>query len=416
MTTNQIYTIVNEVNSQAMGSSAIAAVDTSTFVAMGNAILSSSANTEGFLNTLAQRITKTIILDRVYRSRFRALMVDEMHMGAILQKIWVEMPETMEDASIPLTNGESVDQWILMLPKVHQKLFVKRPTFQLGITIQRKWLREAFLSEGAMDSFIGAIFQACQNRIEQSVENLAKGCINNMIAQVAYANGTATITNGKTNAAQVINLVSLYNAERGTLVEWDETGTIGESAVDVEYSKAAVPTGLKALYRKDFVQWAIGYINQLSDNLETLSEMYNLEGAQRHTPKSLQLKLFLSRFTNMVDTMTRANVIHNEFSAVTSDISVPYWQGSGTSIGDFESQSNIDVKIEDQTSGATADVNLSNVIGMIVDRDGIGCYRKIDDVRTTTLNARGAYYNTFWDLSDMYINVTSENCLVFTLN
>lgn len=415
MDTNQIYTIVNEINKQTMGSSAVSAVDTSTFVAMGNTILSSSTNTEGFLNTLAQRIAKTIIVDRAYTSKFRGLMLDDMRMGAILQKVWVEMPEVMADATIPLTDGASVDQWIVSLPVAHQKLFVKRPTFQLMITIQRKWLREAFTSEAAMDSFIGAIFQAVHNRLEQSIENLAKGCINNMIAQTAYNNGSGTITDGKAVAPQVINLVSLFNTEHGTLTEWE--GETDESTpVTTSYSRAEVPAGLKSMYRKDFVQWAIAYIKQISNNMETLSELYNIEKAPRHTPKNLQRSYFLSRFMSMADALTRANTRNDEYSGMNVDIQIPYWQGSGTDIGDFESQANVHVKIENQTSGAAAEVNLSNVIGMICDRDAIGCYRKIEDTRTTPVNARGAYYNTFWDISDMYINDTSENCVIFTLN
>ena len=66
MDTTQIYGIVNSVAEQTMGESAIQVVDTNSLVALGNSVLSSQANTEAFLNTLVQRIGKTIISFRPY--------------------------------------------------------------------------------------------------------------------------------------------------------------------------------------------------------------------------------------------------------------------------------------------------------------------------------------------------------------
>ncbi|MBQ1457667.1 MAG: hypothetical protein IIZ20_04120, partial [Butyrivibrio sp.] len=66
MNTEQIYGLVNSVVDQAIGDSGIVAVDTSSLVSLGNVVLSSSTNTEAFLNTLAQRIGKTIIRYRMY--------------------------------------------------------------------------------------------------------------------------------------------------------------------------------------------------------------------------------------------------------------------------------------------------------------------------------------------------------------
>ena len=61
METNQIYELVNDVAQQTMGESALTASDTASLVAMGNAILSSSTNTEAFIDTLVQRIGKIIL-------------------------------------------------------------------------------------------------------------------------------------------------------------------------------------------------------------------------------------------------------------------------------------------------------------------------------------------------------------------
>ena len=89
MTTEQIYTVVNGAAAQALGTGAIAAVDTASFVSLGNSVLSSSVNTEAFLNTLAQRIGRTIISYREYKNKFRDMVLNDFEYGAILQKIKV---------------------------------------------------------------------------------------------------------------------------------------------------------------------------------------------------------------------------------------------------------------------------------------------------------------------------------------
>ena len=45
---NQIYSIVNEAKNQSLGSKAVTVVDTSTLIALGDAVLSSDTNTDAF--------------------------------------------------------------------------------------------------------------------------------------------------------------------------------------------------------------------------------------------------------------------------------------------------------------------------------------------------------------------------------
>ena len=67
---NQVFTLVNSIAGQALGTQAITAVDTQSLVTLGNQVLSSNTNKESFLNTLVDRIGKTIISSRSYRSKF----------------------------------------------------------------------------------------------------------------------------------------------------------------------------------------------------------------------------------------------------------------------------------------------------------------------------------------------------------
>ena len=158
MNTDQIYGLVNSVVEQSIGDTGITAVDTSTLVSLGDTVLSSSSNTEVFLNTLAQRIGKSIIRYRMYRNKLADLVVDDFTFGAIVQKLRVNMPEAEADDSYNLVNGQSIDHYKISKPSVEQKIFVTRTPYKYRLTIQEAHLREAFLSAEAMGAFISSIF------------------------------------------------------------------------------------------------------------------------------------------------------------------------------------------------------------------------------------------------------------------
>ena len=203
MNTNQIYTIVNSAVDKAIGDSGITAIDTQSLISLGNVVLDSSTNTEAFLNTLAQRIGRTIYRFRDYNNKFKDMLVSDMEWGAILQKIRVEMPVAESDEMYGLTDGVAVDHYVVAKPKAHQKLFVTRTPYQFKITIQRETLKEAFLSAEAMGSFIALVFGEVRNAIELSLESLGRLTLSAAISEASQA-------------SQTINLVTDYNADTGS--------------------------------------------------------------------------------------------------------------------------------------------------------------------------------------------------------
>ena len=374
MDTNQIYEIVNDVAKQTMGESALTATDTASLVAMGNAILSSSTNTECFIDTLVQRIGKTIISYRPYKSKLGLLAVDDMTMGAIMQKIKVKMPTAVEDVTTQLEDGESIDQYIISKPKATQKLFVKRTPYTFFITIQRKWLREAFTSEVAMGSFIAAIYGEVENALELSQENLAR---------LTMANFMATIS---TDGNRVINLITLYNS------------TTGESL-----------TASNALVSEKFLRFALGIMNNVSRKMETMSVLYNDGSETRHSPAGCQRFVSIIDFQTALETQVQWAAFQDKYVEKKSGIEVPYWQAA-------KAPYNIDLVLEGDDPEQEEHTTLSNIVAFIHDRDALGTYRKDVEIATTPLNARGLYTNQFWHMNDLYFNDITENGVIFTLN
>ncbi len=375
MDTNQIYSIVNDVAKETMGESALVATDTASLVAMGNAVLSSSTNTECFIDTLVQRIGRTIISYRPYKSKLGLLAVSDMTMGAILQKIKVKMPTAVEDVTTQLIDGQSVDQYIISKPKATQKLFVKRTPYTFYITIQKKWLREAFTSESAMGSFISAIYGEVENALELSQENLARLCMANFMATIS------------TSASRVINLVTDYNTASGR----------------------SVPTGENAMLDEAFLRYSLGRMNNISKKMQTMSVLYNDGTETRHTPIADQRFVSLVDFQTALETQVQWAAFHEQYVEKQNGIEVPYWQSA-------QSPLDIDLIIEGDDPEQEESTTLSNIVAFIHDRDALGTYRKDVDVATTPLNARGMYTNQFWHMNDLYFNDVTENGIIFTLN
>ena len=374
MDTNQIYSIVNDAAEQTLGESALQANDTASLVAMGDAILSSSTNTECFIDTLVQRIGKTIISYRPYKSQLGLLAVDDMTMGAIMQKIKVKMPEAVEDVTTQLIDGQSIDQYIISKPKATQKLFVKRTPYDFFITIRKKWLREAFQSTTAMGSFLAGVYGEIENALELSQENLARLCMANFIGTISASSN------------RVINLrTEFYNV----------TGQ-GPSADEF-------------MVREDCLRFALGRMNNIAKKMKTMSVLYNDGSETRHSPEGDQRFVSLIDFQTALETQVQWAAFHEQYVKKQNGIEVPYWQAA-------QSPMNIDLVLEGDDPEQEEHTTISNVVAFIHDRDALGTYRKEVEVATTPLNARGMYTNQFWHMNDLYFNDISENGVIFTLN
>ena len=385
MDTNQIYAIVNEVNAEAFGSTDIDVIDAQGLVALGDSVLSSTTNTESFLNTLIQRIGRTIISFRQYRNKLGDMVLNDFEYGAILQKIRVHLVDAETDPAYALADGESVDPWTINKPDVEQKLFITRTPYMFSVTIARKQLREAFLSEASMGAFIGAVFGQVRNSIEVSLENLGRTCINNMIGEftpATPAGGEATTLNHE------VALCTLYNTERG--YESDDPGFVDEDT---------------CLFDEEFLRYAVSIIKTYSDNLTDMSTLYNDGTIETFTPREDQRLKLLSMFERRLESVVQYDAFHKELVALNAYQTVNFFQSA---------QDPSYIMVERASDGAQ--VIKTHIVAVLYDRDALGMYKRDEDVLTTPVNAKGLYYNTFYHQMEMWFNDTSENFVYFTLN
>ena len=369
MAVKQIYDIVNSVNSQTMGVKDLTVVDEQGLISLGQTVLTTNGLADTWLNSLAQRIGKTIISFREYKSKYSDMVLDSMQWGNIVQKIKVSMPLATEDESYSLVNGKSVDMYKVANPKVTQSFFTTETPYQFYVTVKRTQLEEAFTSEGAMNGFIGAIYGEVQNAIELSLEGLARNCINNFIAE-RFASGKS-----------YFNLLKMYN---------DETN----KALTVN----------TCLHDKEFLAYCVSRINLISKYMENMTQIYNDGTQKRHTPKSLQHLRVLEDFESRLETVVQYQAFRDGYVKLNNYHTTSFWQS---------------IKKPDAINITTASkgtsLTQSGIMAVLYDRDALGLYKKDSWNSTTPFNSAGGYYNTYYHHKELYFNDLSENFVVFYL-
>ena len=371
MNTAQIYTLVNAVNKQAFGVNAISVSDPAGLISLGKTVLSSSTNTESFLNALVQRIGETIYAQRLYTNKLRDLNISDMRWGAILQKISFKMPEAVADDAYNLTDGQSIDHYIVSKPEVDQKLFVARAPYSFYRTTPMWQLDEAFTSETAMGAFISNVNIAVRNALETTLENLGRLTIGTGVVEASAA-------------GQAVHLVTEFNGLNGTSL-----------------------TAATAMFDSAFLRYAVRRIKRVSKGMTDMSTLYNDGTITRHTPYEAQRLRVLSDFNLALETVVEYSAFNRQFVELNGFTELNYWQSATPG---EEAQ----IKVKKLSN--SVDTTVDNVVAVLHDRDAIGIYQQFERTLTTPVNARGAYFNTFYHSMNNRLVDQSENFVYFDLN
>lgn len=389
LSANQIYTIVNEVAKQAMGSTTMAVVNNAGLVALGNTVLGSNETKNNFINALTDRIGRTIVSFRAYHSHFPDFERDAIEWGNILQKLKVAMPDAESDDSFNLQDGTSVDQYKINKPKVNQLLFTNEAPWQTHITVHLDELEKAFVDFSAMGAFISGMFGEVQNRIELAMENLSMDCVNNYMAEM--------IKRKTQRPSRVINLVTDFNTEYGL-------------------SKDTALKPEEALKDTNFLSYVVRRINTISSTMEYMTAgMYNdtaYAGGDtqngiysRHTPKSEQRLMLHINLVNQLKTDVNSKAFNMKEVAIDIPFqTVPFWQS-------LKTPDEIDI----QPASGEPEISQAAVMGILFDREAMGTFKNKYTSLTSPINAAGKYYNVFYHMITMYYNDLTENAVVFLL-
>lgn len=376
-TVNQIYQMLNNVQRMAYGEIAVAVTNTSTLVALGDAVLRSDLNKDKFVNVLFDRIGLVLVDTRVYKAQDSNVIKRELEFGCSMQKIHVEPVEAQANPEWLIGDQNFIPEYAPVIkPDVRQKIFHDMVTYETGVTVPDNILKTAFTNEIKMASFIVAIMNALENGIELAKERATDLTRATMIAYCL-----------KNNGVNAVNLLPAYNATLPT---------------------GATPLTTKAQFDNDEKALAFGakMMALTSDRLTRMNKLFNNEGFARFTPKEFQKFDVLNTFDYDIKYGVRPVVYNEKFIQIPGYSLVPYWMGSGTTYADTDISA---VKISDD-NGTVADQ--SGVVGVMYDEEACGV-NIFGEESAFDRNDHAHYTTHYRQMSAQYFVDTSEQCVVF---
>ena len=395
-----IYTIANQLVKEVTGQTpAITAVDTSSFINVGQMCLNQSK--EGTLQALANMVARTIITTRSYSGRFTSVEVTSQEWGLFIRKIaffsgkfdetkfinTVQNPTTLKD-------GNSVDMYKISKRYPLEMWYTGQCTLDQTYTTFRNQLTTAFTSESEFSAFLAGITTEVANDVARWKTAENRAVVMNFIGSL-YNTG---------KAGQKVNLTKEFNAARGTA-----------------YTTAELLT----VHLQEFLSFFVSFLQTQTALLEESTDLYHLVPVctddngnpltlLRHTPKSEQKLLLYQPLINDAKSWVYPAIFGPGYLDFGSYEGVTFWQNINdkSAVNVIPSQFNVDTA--EQETGAK--VKLDYVVGLLYDRRALATVYMQDSVYTTPFNTKGEYYNTEHHWKMNYIQDPTENAILFFMS
>ena len=386
MTIEQASTLLAAIHDQVTGETTLAPTNISDFVSVAQATLQAGYDT--VLGAITQVITKTLIAVRPYDRKFKGLEVSNERWGGIVRKINFADRDPEQDDTYALVDGQAIDQFVVRTPDVLETRYVGSNVYQGHYTIFTKQLDVAFSGPEAFAAFMSGLMTHFSNEREQWLEDGSRMLLMNLITAKADA------------SQDVIHLLTEYNTVTGASPAFDAQ-TIMQ------------PDNFPA-----FVKWMYGRIANISGLMTERSKLFQLaitgKDIYRHTPLADQKVFINSQFLNDMTARVLADTYHENFLRYSDVEAVNFWQAIDSPL-DVSAKpvyidANGDVKV------ASANVAVSDVIGVMFDRDCTGYNIYDNSLETSPYNAAGQYFNLFSHTRVQFQNDLTEKAVVLCLD
>ena len=355
--------ILNNIRQQVTGEASLAPVNTADFVSVGTTLLQSGY--DPVLNAITQMVTKTIFSIRPYSRKFGGIKVDSEMWGSIVRKLAVADKAWEANEEFDLVDGQSIDHYKVSKPDVLELKFYGAEDFAKHYTIFKDQLNNAFTGVAEFSRFMSMVVQNVSDMIEQNFESVARMVIAN------YVGGKKVANNG------VIHLLTEYNAETG---------------LSLTTTTVFAPANFG-----DFMKWVYARIATLTSLMTERSTEFqiNVTGKPitRHTPFEYQKVYLYAKLLNDMNARVLADTFHYDFIEYADVEAVNYWQSIETPMSIDVTPNYLDA---DGSIKTGAEQNISNLVGVIFDREALGYTVMNEWSATTPLNASGGYWNTFY--------------------
>ena len=201
--------------------------------------------------------------------------------------------------------------------------------------------------------------------IEQNFESVARMVIAN------YVGGKKVANNG------VIHLLTEYNSETGQ---------------SLTSTTVFAPANFG-----DFMKWVYARIDTLTSLMTERSNKFQIQvtGKEitRHTPYEYQKVYLYAKLMNDMKARVLSSTFNYGFIEYADVEEVNYWQSIDTPMAIDVTPNYLDT---DGSIKTGAEQNITNLVGVIFDREALGYTVMNEWSATTPLNASGGYWNTFY--------------------
>lgn len=377
--------ILNEIVNQATGKKTVSAIATGDFTSVATTAL--GLGIDPLLNAISQVLSKTIFSIRPYSRKFKGLYQDNMRFGNHVRKLNIADSDWEKDDRYDLTDGTSVDDQVVAIPKVLQTNFYGQNVYQRQITLFRDQLNVALQNEQEFQRFVTMVMTNASDLIEQAHEATARMTLANFIGGKV-----------KGDANNVIHLVTKYNNVAETTL----------TSETVKQPENFVP----------FMKWATGYIKTVSDWMTERTQKFhiNVTGKEisRHTPYNKQKLYLYSEELNNIDATVMSSIFNDSYLKMADHEKVGFWQN-------IDNPDSINVKASYMEASGnvvsdTEGTDTPNIFGVLFDEEAVGITTYGEWSAPSPFNARGGYSNIFWHFNDRYYNDFTENGVVFLLD
>lgn len=384
LTFEQSAAFLMDMYEQATGQeSTVKVVDTATFTSVGTTLL--QLGYDPIINAITQVLNKSIYSIRPYSMKFRSINVDEQKWGSIVRKInYIDSALDETDDRLTLTDGESVDPYVVKKPVVLQTNFYGATQYQDHVTIFRDQLDSAMKDASEFGRFMAGVMQNISDKLAQIAEGEARGILANFICGKYVA-----------DEDNCINVLQAY---------YDATG--------VELSPAT-------MYNEEnyqpFIRWFYSFVNDLTDFMSERSYNYhmNITGKEipRHTPAQFLRAYMSGTVVNKTASEVLATTFNPDKLKMIDFEKVTYWQNIKDPYA--VSTKPAYLKVSDGSIIESDDtVKVENIIGLLFDEEALGMTRRSTWTASSPFNPRGGYYNIFYHFTQSTWNDFTENGVV----
>lgn len=399
LTFEQVSTVLTSIVKQATNQTVITPTDTGSFVSVATIAL--NASRDAVMNAISNILTRTIFSIRPYSAKMTGLEMDTFRWGNMMRKLSIADADWQDDPGYawPVTydasqtghetgDGYAVDPWTIKKPNVLQTNFYGASVYFDEMTITEKQIETAFSGPEQLGSFLTLLMTNLSNRLEMSNEGLRRGLVCNAIAAIKAEN----------KAERQIKLLTEYNTLTGNTY----------TAADI-YSPDVFPA---------FVKWMYARVAEITDLFTANSTMFQtvISGKPilRHTPLEMQRVYMYSPFLRQIEARVLADTYHDGFLRYSDVEAIPYWQS-------IQTKDQVQAKpcytgTDGSVVTAGSSVTVSNVVGLIFDRDAMGMTILDRRVLSTPVNTKGLYRNIHVHANQRVVFDNTEKVALLTLD